>query len=280
MFESTNTPLRVMRVPSHGILSTQHSHDFHELVVILDGHGKHQVASDTYDIEAGDVFVILGDTTHGYPETENLSLINILFDPDRLRIPRNDIENLPGYHALFAVEPQLRSRGNYRSHLRLSTGELGYVAELIAELEEELVEKKPGYRFMAVSHLMRLIGYLSRRFMDTQLDRNRPIAQISRLLGYMNQRYAEPITVEDLTDVAHMSQSSLMRTFHQITGRSPIDYLIRLRVSKAEIQLRSTNASITAIAQTSGFIDSNYFTRQFRRIHGVSPRQYRNNVKR
>ncbi len=276
MFASSGIPLRVMRVPTHGSHSTQHSHAFQELVVILDGHGKHEIGTEVYDIEAGDVFVILGDTTHGYPETENLSLINILFDSDRLRIPRGDIGNLPGYHALFTIEPQLRAITKDRNHLRLSTDDLGYTVEIVAEIEEELQQKTPGFQYMAVSHLMRLTGFLSRRFTKVQLDRTRPIAQISRLLSHMNQHYEDPLSVEDLIEVTHMSQSSLMRTFHQVTGRSPVDYLIRLRVSKTEAPLRMSGSSITDISHNVGFSDSNYFTRQFKRVHGVSPREYRN----
>ncbi|MBT3271767.1 MAG: cupin domain-containing protein, partial [Spirochaetales bacterium] len=175
MLESAGISLRVMRIPAHGSQSIQHSHDFQELVVILSGHGKHEIGTDVYDIEAGDVFVILGDTTHGFTKTENLSLINILFDPDQLRIPRSDIGNLPGYHALFTIEPQLRAIGRYRNHLRLTTDDLGHTAETIAEIEEELLHKTGGFQFMAVSHLMRLLGFLSRRFTEVQLNPSRPI---------------------------------------------------------------------------------------------------------
>ena len=275
MFGYTGMPLRVMRIPSHGAYSAQHTHDFHELVVIVDGHGRHEVDDEAYDLEAGDVFVILGDTSHGYPETESLSLINILFDPEQLLIPQNDLADLPGFHALFSIEPQLKTQGKFRNHLRLSTAELGYVSELVSELEEELTARKPAYQFMAVGHLMRLMGYLSRCYSDVQLDRTRPVAQISRLLSFLNSNYRDPLSVADLMAVAHMSQTSLMRTFGEITGRSPIDYLIRLRISRAAELLRSSEMSVTEIAAAVGFEDSNYLTRQFKRIRGVSPRAYR-----
>jgi len=59
-------------------------------------------------------------------------------------------------------------------------------------------------------------------------------------------------------------------------GSSPIAHLIQLRVNRAATLLRQTGDSVTDIAFRVGFSDSNYFTRQFRRIMGRSPRAYRN----
>jgi AraC-like DNA-binding protein len=176
---------------------------------------------------------------------------------------------------LFAIEPQLRNQGKFKSHLRLSADKLGYVSELIAEMEEELQSKNPGYRFMAAGHLMRLIGYLSRCYSEVELGRTKQVAGISRLLSFLNASYSRRLTVTEMTEVAHMSQSSLMRTFGEITGRSPVDYLIRVRISRAASLLRTTALRVTEIAAEVGFDDSNYFARQFRKIQGTSPREYR-----
>jgi AraC-like DNA-binding protein len=83
------------------------------------------------------------------------------------------------------------------------------------------------------------------------------------------------LTIEDLVRVAHLSESSLFRLFRQIMGRSPIDYLIRLRIDKAAQLLRREPLRITEVSAAVGFNDSNYFTRQFRHVMGCSPREYR-----
>ena len=275
VFETPDLPLAMMRYAAHRAMPTQHNHSFHELVLILSGHGTHAVGDETYDLETGDVFVVLGDTTHGYPETRRLSLINILYDPTYLGIPLADLGVLPGYHALFTVEPQVRRQQKFTSRLRLNMQQLAHATELVARLEEELVEKRRGYKFMAVTRLMEITGYLSRCYSRLELDEIRPVAQISELLGYMERHYDEPLTVADLTKVAHMSQTTLMRTFGRVMGRSPIAHLVRLRLSKAKELLRTTRASITDIAFQVGFNDSNFFARQFRQVNATSPREYR-----
>jgi AraC family L-rhamnose operon transcriptional activator RhaR/AraC family L-rhamnose operon regulatory protein RhaS len=263
-----------MRLPQHGASREQHTHDFSELVVILAGHGRHEVGREIYDISAGDVFVLLGDASHCYPEVKNLSLINILYDPATLRFPRADLGALPGYHALFEVEPRLRQRQRFQNRLKLTMAELGQLAKLIADLEAELRSKSPGSRFLATAHLMRIIGFLSRAYSQIPVTQRRPVTQLSELLGYMEQHCAEPLTIGDLARAAHMSETSLFRQFRQIMDRSPIDYLIRLRIHKAAQLLRREQMRVKEASQAVGFTDSNYFTRQFRKVMGVSPREY------
>ena len=71
-----------------------------------------------------------------------------------------------------------------------------------------------------------------------------------------------------------MSQRSFMRAFQAAMGSSPVAHLIRLRLNRAATLLRHNDESITDIAFRVGFSDSNYFTRQFRNVMGVSPREY------
>jgi len=275
VFPDRNFRLRVMRISPHEMSQHQHTHDFEELVLILDGHGKHQVGEEVYDLSAGDVFVMLGNMSHCYPETSHLSLINLLYDTSNLRLPRADLGALPGYHALFQVEPRLRQQQRFQSRLKLDMAELGRLAGLIAELEAEVRSKAPGSHFLATAHFMRVMGLLARAYARMPVGKERPLNQISELLGHMEQHYAEPLTIDDLAKKARMTQSTLFRVFRHIMGRSPLDYLIQLRVGKAAQILRREPLRISEVSDAVGFSDSNYFSRQFHKIMGVSPRGYR-----
>ena len=267
--------LRAIREPRHDIMPDPHTHDFDELVVVLNGHGRHFVGSETYDIEAGEVFVILRGMNHSYPETKDLSLINILYDAEQLRLPRADLRAVPGYQSLFEVEPRIRARAHFASRLRLSIDELAKMMKIVAEMEEELNSRTPGHRFLATAHFMRLIGWLSRAHSKLPYDEPKPVTQISRVLSHLEAHYAEPLTVEKISRLAGMSQSGLFRIFHQVLGRSPMDHLLHLRIDKAARLLTRTTMRIGEISEVVGFNDSNYFTRQFRATHGCSPRKYR-----
>jgi len=274
-FSDPRFRLRVIRIESHGTSRQQHTHDFSEVVVILDGKGKHQVGREVYDIGAGDVFVMLGGMHHCYPEAENLSLINLLYDTASLRLPQADLGALPGYHALFQVEPRLRQRQRFQNRLKLGMDQLGHLAVLIGELEDELRAKQPGSNFLATAHFMRIFGWLARAYTLMAVTKKRPLDQVSRLLGYIEQHFTEPLTINDLARVAHMSQSSLFRVFRHLMGRSPVDYLIRLRISKAAQILRGEPLRISQVSEAVGFDDSNYFSRRFHQVMNMSPRDYR-----
>ena len=122
--------LDVMHIQHHAD-TRLHTHDFSELVIVLGGSGVHISPAGDYPIVAGDVFVLHGQQAHGYRNTANLELVNILFRLNELGIPLQDILSLPGYHALFTLEPMFRQRDKFEGRLRLSPDELPSVAEMI-----------------------------------------------------------------------------------------------------------------------------------------------------
>lgn len=269
-------PLAVLRIPQHDDMDDLHKHDFHELVVILAGEGRHLTDTGNYAVKGGDVFLVQGEAAHGYTEVDSLSLVNILFDPKQLGLRMRDLRNLSGYHALFRVEPKLRAADRFQSRLQLDIDELAEAARLIACIETELDSHQAGYRFHACTYLMQLLGYLSRCYSKSEFSTERPLMQLGDLLSYLEQHCAEPMTIEMMAKRARMSESTLMRTFRKVMGHSPMDYVIRLRLKNAATLLQHTTTGITEVAFQCGFNDSNYFSRQFRNSMGLSPREYRN----
>jgi AraC-like DNA-binding protein len=268
---SDGFPLVVHRVSPHGPTSL-HVHDFTELVIILGGRGEHFSADASYPVIAGDAFVVT--EAHGYRNTEDLDLVNILFDKKGLALPLEEARKLPGYHAFFALEPRYRSRHGFRSILHLDLKELAVIAGLVAELETELHRRSSGFEHMAKSILLLLIGRLSRAYERMRAVETRPLLRLGSVLSHIEEHYDERITLAALSRIGGMSTSSLQRSFHAITGQAPIEYLIRLRLLHACELLRAGNLNVTEVAYKVGFSDSNYFSRQFRRVMECSPREY------
>lgn len=276
-FRDPRLPLRVWRVEDHFVAGL-HRHEFHELVIITRGKGLHLTEQETYPITAGDVFLIHGDMCHGYDNLDHLDVINILFKPRLLGLPLADLGGLPGYQLLFHVEPKLRQQTHAPHRLRLRPDQLAEAVRLTDQLQAEIDEHPPGYRFAARAHLMQLITFLARSYRSSQHQPPDGLSRLGEVLSYLDRHYRENITVDQLTSVAHMSESTLIRAFHRVFQRSPIDYLIRLRIQRATALLADPELRITDIALNCGFNDSNYFTRQFRRVTGRSPRDYRRSL--
>lgn len=273
-FRLSGLPLAVVPIGLQEAIGV-HAHEFSELVVIRAGAGVHFTDEEEYPVTAGDVFVIHGSTSHGYRQTQGLRLDNILFDLQKLRLPAADLRRLAGYHALCELEPRLRRKKGYRGTLRLGMEDLATAGRMIRELTGELSAKTRGYRFVATAIFMQLLVFLCRRYEETQAQPPGQVLRIGEVLGWLERHYAEAIRLEDLAGLARMSESSLLRAFRAAVGVSPIDYLLRLRIRKAAELLTGEALSVTDAAFRVGFADSNYFTRQFRKVLGCTPREFR-----
>ncbi len=80
--------------------------------------------------------------------------------------------------------------------------------------------------------------------------------------------------LDDLAGRLEVSKAHLIRTFSRQTGISPARYIVRVRVEYAKLLLLDEDASITYVAEASGFANANYFAKVFRRETGMSPSEY------
>jgi AraC-like DNA-binding protein len=273
-FEDPTLPLQVyIRDPQPEF--PMHSHDFDELVIILKGTAMHVINDQQFPIKGGDVFVISQNYRHQYQEMHGLALANILYDPDALGISQWDIRALPGFHALFSLEPAFRSQHNFRSHLQLSERELNRVNEMVHDLTRETGQRNPGYRVMAKGLFMQLAVALSRAYSAKPTEESIDLLRIGDAIAHIETHYTDKITLDELAKKSHLSQRHFTRVFQECIGRSPIDHLMHVRCQKAADLLRGTDRTITDIAFECGFTDSNYFTRCFRKTMNMTPRQFR-----
>jgi signal transduction histidine kinase/ABC-type sugar transport system substrate-binding protein/AraC-like DNA-binding protein len=98
---------------------------------------------------------------------------------------------------------------------------------------------------------------------------------VKHAVAYIHQNYACALSRQEIADAVGVHKDYLTRIFHRELGLSPWEYLNRYRIKRAKELLRSTHASITAIATQVGFDDPAYFSRVFHKEVGRSPREYR-----
>jgi PAS domain S-box-containing protein len=98
---------------------------------------------------------------------------------------------------------------------------------------------------------------------------------MAEVMKHMESHYPDPVPVQELATIAHLSLSQFERRFKALFQVTPGQYLIRLRLNKAGQLLTSSTAKITDIASQCGFYDHSHFIRQFTRAYGLSPSAYR-----
>ena len=99
--------------------------------------------------------------------------------------------------------------------------------------------------------------------------------RLLRARDAMDRIYAQPLDVEAVAAVSHMSAAHFTRSFRATFGETPHRYLQRRRVERAMYLLRATDGDVTDICFDVGFGSLGTFSRTFRDIVGESPTDYR-----
>jgi len=99
--------------------------------------------------------------------------------------------------------------------------------------------------------------------------------RIATSIRYIEERYRNPLGLSELADVAHMSKYHFLRTFRFVTGSTPYQYLLSVRMRQAAIALTVAPVNIADVAYEMGFGDLSTFNERFRRVYRVSPSEFR-----
>jgi len=258
-----------------------HAHAHEELVIVWDGLGSHLTECGSHPLEAGHVFLIAKGRLHGYADTNGLLLSNIYFDREALALPTADLESIPGFHALTSVASQEHSMGNNgRSTRRLEPRTVEEIQRLTGWIAVELREKRPGYRFASLAHLMEILTRVARGFDRVYTGQSGQMMTLERAVSYAQAQFHRPLTMEELADAACTSVRTLQRMFRRKLDCTPLEYVHQLRMRRAQFLLRTHGDSVSEVAYRCGFSEANYFSRVFRSSMGVSPAEYRSLSKR
>ena len=105
--------------------------------------------------------------------------------------------------------------------------------------------------------------------------REEALQRIEPCVRYMMQHLNQPLRAATLSARAGLSLSHFFALFKRATGRTPVDFLIRVRMHLAAGLLTGTNLKIKQVAELLGYDDQFYFSRVFKLFHGLPPREYR-----
>lgn len=99
--------------------------------------------------------------------------------------------------------------------------------------------------------------------------------EFSQVVEHIHKNYSQSISIEDLAHMASLSVSQFERRFKRVFQESPMQFILKVRVNEACKALIQTRNSVSWIAQATGFCDQSYFSKQFVKRMGVTPREYR-----
>lgn len=235
-------------------------HDFHvhpecEIYINLSGDVSFAVENTIYPITPGSVIITKPYEYHHcvYHSDASHKHIWILFSVE---------QNEQLFDLFFGRKT---GTGNL---LILSQEQLERVTALCDRMQQEtLSEFEKHYLFF------RLIRYLYDAESPEHADDHSP-ESIKLALNYMAQHLQEPMTVQNLAKIAHVSVNTLERHFLENLNTTPSKYLKRKRLANAARML-SGGSSVAEACEQSGFPDYSNFIALFRQSYGITPLQYR-----
>lgn len=92
---------------------------------------------------------------------------------------------------------------------------------------------------------------------------------------YIQKHFREKLSIQSIAEVVHLSPSYLSHIFSQTFGYTITDYVTYIRLENAKSILSKSGTSISEAALDSGFEDISYFSRVFKKVEGISPREYK-----
>jgi AraC-like DNA-binding protein len=145
---------------------------------------------------------------------------------------------------------------------------VGLVSEIISELETDITDANVLIASGAAWHLLMYLAAAPRLTADPQ-------GRLERARDVLRERMAERVSLADLAAGANLSPAYFATLFRERFGVSVIRYQTELRMARARHLLDTTDRTIAHVAAEVGYSDPFYFSRQFSRVHRMTPRAYR-----
>lgn len=123
--------------------------------------------------------------------------------------------------------------------------------------------------------LIRLMQTQARSMVEKNIVKNK--SRIGFVVNYIKRNLHQKLSIDSIAKLAYVSKSNFFKMFKDELGTSPNDFILQERISKAK-ELLASQTSIKETAFQTGFSDTNYFTRVFKQLEGVTPKSYQDRM--
>ncbi|MBQ2274419.1 MAG: helix-turn-helix transcriptional regulator [Clostridia bacterium] len=235
--------------------SGAHYHDTVEIYFLLDGRCWYFIDNKSYLLDSGDIAIIPSGVIHktNY-ETPRHSRLLINCDEWFIsKTIKNTLRNMPCFP---------KSDASFQK-----------CQKLFAEIEKESKTNDEFSYDVIRAKISELLILIARENKEKVPDVVQS-AIIEKAVRYIQKNHQGSVTLEDTAKHCFVSAAHLSRTFKKETGFGFCEYLNIYRLKKADALLSDGEKyKISEIAEMCGFEDSNYFSKMYKRMYGIPPRE-------
>jgi AraC-like DNA-binding protein/quercetin dioxygenase-like cupin family protein len=234
-------------------------HAYFELLYVYSGAVTYQIQDRLHPLREGDLFLVGSTLLHGINrfDSPGMKAVVLYFTPELLRDgpTGEDLEYLMPFRVQDETFPHAVAAG---------TGIPAQVFDLMVRTHATLPATTNRARLTIRTYLRMMLVLLVNHYSawrgseETFERQQRDLERLGPLFRYLDANFASSITVEQAAALMHMSKSTFMRFFKDVTGQSFVGYLNRFRIAKAEALLAETDLSVLEISQRVGCCDQQH----------------------
>lgn len=244
-----------------------HQHDFISFHYIVSGHVKFMIDGQEFTAHKDDLVIVNPGVLHGHSESSDYEATEFLLGIDDLMIKGYPKNFIPICNAIIPIKKYQQDIYNCYH-------------EIIQTQEKKDSNWTLMSRVLSLKFLVLLLKELSPQVGGSiqdyfQLKTYDKHTIVQTITTYFQENYMKKISVEEIARYSYLSTTYITKIYKEITGDTPINYLINLRMEKAIEILREGHFSIQDVAKKVGYDDPYYFSKLFKKKFGVSPLVYK-----
>ena len=249
-----------------------HRHDFFEIAYVYRGSCINLMPESRLHMKQGDLILFNPNITHAIGTlSENDCVINIIIQKDIFKQTILSMQKSNDMMSGFLINYICDSQ-KMMDYIYFPCSPTYSVDPYINNLLDELTIQRPYYESMVQSSLIALITVLMCIYDSTHQQKGQQL--MSNLITYINSNLTT-VSLGELSEKFHYSESYISRKIHEYTGKSFSKILQESKLELVKRYLETSSTSMENIAHLIGYTDASYLHHVFKKQYGVSPSEYR-----
>ena len=260
----------------------EHIHNEFEFFVVLKGEGVAKIKNHTFNIKAGDIYLINSGEVHAYARNP---VSNIVLDRNKDSAPLFLFAQISN-HCLREYFPQVRTTVFNSCNLRdyLSNDEANQVIKMLVESAKLYFEEEKYYPLRVLSNIANVLTLCYEKVpyeIISEAQKNnlkQKNLRIERIISYIDANFETQIRLQDLAEQENLSPTHFSHLFTSLFGVTFQDYVNIKRMEQCIRLMPNKEKTLLEISYESGFSDPKYMNRMFIKHYGYTPKEYRRRI--